>query len=53
MPREEVERIVKAKMAELNVSSKADAATTGALMKELKGKADGGLVKAVVDNLLS
>ena len=25
----------------------------GALSKELKGKADGGAVKAVVDNLLS
>lgn len=54
MSREEIVPIAKAKMAELNVSSKADAGKcTGALMKELKGKADGGDVKAVVDSLLS
>jgi hypothetical protein len=54
MSREEIENIAKAKMAELNISSKADAGKfTGALMKELKGRADGGDVKAVVDNLLS
>ena len=54
MSREEIIPIAKAKMAELGVSSKADAGKfTGALMKELKGKADGGDVKAVVDNLLS
>ncbi len=54
MSREEIEKIARAKMAELGVSSKADAGKfTGALMKELKGKADGGDVKAVVDNLLS
>jgi uncharacterized protein YqeY len=53
MSREEIEKIAKAKMAELNISSKADAGKfTGALMKELKGQADGGDVKAVVDNLL-
>jgi len=70
MSREEIEVVVKAKMAELGVSSKADAAKTpegrspgaslealrgkftGMVMKELKGKADGGDVKAVVDNLL-
>ena len=54
MSREEIEKIAKAKMSELNISSKTDAGKfTGALMKELKGKADGGDVKAVVDNLLS
>jgi uncharacterized protein YqeY len=54
MSREEIIPIAKAKMAELNVSSKAGAGKfTGALMKELKGKADGGDVKAVVDSLLS
>lgn len=54
MSREEIEKIAKAKMTEMGVSSKADAGKfTGALMKELKGKADGGDVKAVVDNLLS
>lgn len=53
MPREEIEKIVKAKMAEMNVSSKADAGKfIGALMRDLKGKADGGAVKAVVDALL-
>ncbi len=54
MSREEIEKIARAKMTEMSVSSKADAGKfTGALMKELKGRADGGDVKAVVDNLLS
>lgn len=53
MSRDEIIPIAKAKMAELGISSKADAGKfTGALMKELKGKADGGDVKAVVDSLL-
>ena len=53
MAREEIEKIAKAKMAELGVSSKAEAGKfTGMLMKELKGQADGAEVKAVVDNLL-
>ncbi len=54
MSREEIETVVKAKMAEMGVSSKAEAGKfTGAVMKDLKGKADGGDVKAVVDSLLS
>jgi hypothetical protein len=54
MSRAEIETVAKAKMAELGISSKADTGKfTGTLMKELKGKADGGDVKAVVDNLLS
>ena len=54
MSRDEIVPIAKAKMAELNISSKADAGKfTGALMKDLKGKADGGDVKAVVDSLRS
>lgn len=54
MSHEEILPIAKEKMAELNVSSKADAGKfIGALMKDLKGKADGGDVKAVVDSLLS
>lgn len=54
MSRDEIMPIAKAKMAELGVSTKADVGKfTGALMKELKGKADGGDVKAVVDSLLS
>lgn len=53
MSREEIMTIAKAKMAELGVSGKADAGRfTGALMKDLKGKADGEDVKAVVDSLL-
>ncbi len=54
MSREEITTIAKAKMSELGVSTKAEAGRfTGALMKELKGRADGGDVKAVVDSLLS
>jgi len=54
MSREEIETIAKAKMTEMGVISKSDAGKfTGALMKELKGQADGADVKAVVDSLLS
>ena len=56
MSREEIKKIATAKKAELE---KAGASTplsagqfTGSLMKELKGKADGADVKAVVDELL-
>ena len=53
MSREEIIPIVKKKMTELSVSSKTDAGRlTGALMKDLKGKANGNDVKAVVDSLL-
>lgn len=53
MSRGEIESIAKEKMTEMGISSKADAGKfTGALMKELKGQADGSDVKAVVDNLL-
>lgn len=54
MSSKEIMAVAKAKMTKLGVSSKADAGKfTGALMKELKGRADGSDVKAVVDNLLS
>lgn len=54
MSREEILPIAKAKMAELGVSSKAEAGKfIGMLMKELRGKVDGGDVKAVVDSLLT
>ncbi len=54
MGREEIMAVAKAKMIELNLSPSADAGKLiGALMKDLKGKADGGAVKAVVDSLLS
>ncbi len=54
MSREEIEVVVKAKMSELGVTDKSGAGKfIGAIMQELKGKADGGEVKAVVDSLLS
>jgi uncharacterized protein YqeY len=54
MSREEIERVVRAKMAELNISSKADAGKfIGVVMKECGGRADGSEVKAVVDTLLA
>jgi uncharacterized protein YqeY len=53
MSREDIEQVVRAKMAEMGVSGKAEAGKfTGTIMKELKGKADGADVKAVVDSLL-
>lgn len=53
MNRDDIRAIAEAKAAELGISSKGDAGKfTGILMKELKGKADGGDVKAVVDALL-
>jgi len=51
---DEIKAVAEAKMTELGVSSKADAnKLIGALMRDLKGKADGNDVKAVVDNLLT
>jgi uncharacterized protein len=53
MPREEVMALAKAKMAELGVTDKSGAGKfMGALMRDLKGKADGDVVKSVVDELL-
>src|SRR3989344_5731452 len=52
MSREAVEAAVKAKLAELDVSTKADAGRAiGAIMKDLKGKADGAVVRGIVDSL--
>ena len=54
MSREDIEAIAKAKMAAMGITDKKDAGRfTGALMQELKGQADGGDVKAVVDSLLA
>ena len=55
MSREEIEALAKAKLAEAGGTvSKAEAGKfMGMLMKDLKGKADGGDVKAVVDSLIS
>lgn len=53
MSREEIEKFARTKMSEMGITSKAEAGKfTGTLMKDLKGKADGGDVKAVVDSLL-
>ncbi|MEK7586280.1 MAG: GatB/YqeY domain-containing protein [Patescibacteria group bacterium] len=53
MSETEVETAVKAKMAELGISTKADSGKLmSALMKDLKGKADGMLVKSVTEKLL-
>jgi uncharacterized protein YqeY len=54
MTREEIEVIAKAKIAETGPIDKSGLGKfMGALMQELKGRADGGDVKAVVDALLS
>lgn len=54
MSREQIEEVVKAKMSEMGVTDKSGAGKfTGAIMQELKGKADGALVKEVVDSLLA
>ncbi len=61
MSQEEIVAAAKAKAAELGIdlSTKLEAGKTGAnklmgmLMKDLKGRADGTVVKAVVDNLFA
>ena len=54
MGRDEIETVVTQKMAQLGVSDKSGMGKLiGAVMGELKGKADGGDVKAVVEKLLS
>ncbi len=54
MNREEIEAAGRAKMQALGLSVVADRPTLmRALMQDLKGKADGSEVKAVVDSLLS
>jgi uncharacterized protein YqeY len=50
----EVRPIAEAKKAELGITDKAKAGQlVGAVMKELAGKADGGVVKEVVDSLFT
>lgn len=54
MSREQIEEIVRAKIAETGVSDKSGAGKlTGVVMQELKGKADGTLVKETIDSLLA
>lgn len=53
MSREEIETVAKAKMTEMGITEKKDMGRfMGSLMQDLKGRADGGDVKAVVDSLL-
>lgn len=52
MPREEIQKIAEAKKAELGINDKSKSGMLmSTLMKELKGKADGADVKAVVEGL--
>lgn len=54
MSREDIQKVTEAKKAELNVTDRSKAGIlTGAVMKELKGAADGADVKAVVDSLFN
>lgn len=52
MSREEVEAYVKEKIAAENPAPEKKGQFMGSIMKELKGKTDGALVKEAVDNLL-
>lgn len=53
MERADVEKIAKAKMEELGITDKSkQGQLMSALMKDLKGKADGMVVKEVVESLL-
>ena len=52
MSREEIEAIVRAKQIELGMTDKSKMGMfVGTVMKDLKGKADGALVKQVVESL--
>ena len=54
LSREEIVAIVQAKLNEVGPVDKAGAGKfMGSLMPEFKGKADGGIVKSVIDELLS
>ena len=54
MSRDEIKKVAEAKIKKDGAPDKAKTGQfMGALMKELKGKADGGDVKAVVDELLT
>lgn len=51
MPREEIRKVAEAKKAELGVDKAGLGKLIGAVAKELKGKADGADIKAVVESL--
>jgi len=51
--REDIEKVVRAKMAELKISDTSGAGKlTGAVMKELAGNADGSVVKEVIEQIM-
>lgn len=53
MSRDEIKKIVEAKKAEMGITDKSEMGKfIGAVMVDLKGKADGGDVKAVVEEVL-
>lgn len=52
MTRDEIVPIVQAKIAEMGADKSKMGMVVGALMKDLKGKADGNDVKSVVESLL-
>ena len=54
MSRDEIKKVVMAKKAEMGVTDKSKMGMfMGAVMKELKGRADGGDVKAVIEESLN
>lgn len=54
MPKDEIKKVALAKKAELGVADKSGAGKLiGAISKELKGKAEGSDIKAVVDELFA
>lgn len=54
LSREEVEAAVKAKAAEMGVTDKSGAnQLMGAVMKDLKGRTDGNIVKEIVERLFA
>ncbi len=53
LPREEIEKITRAKIDELGITEKKDAGRLmGTVMRELAGRADGAVVKEVVNTIL-
>ena len=53
MSRDEIKPLAEAKIAEMGADKSKSGMVVGSLMKDLKGKADGGDVKAVVDELFA
>jgi uncharacterized protein YqeY len=53
MTREEIQKVAEAKKSEMNADKSKMGMLMGAVMKELKGAADGADVKAVVESLFN